>query len=222
MKIAVFAHQKNTSALRRQIQEEGFELTIKKPDVVFSVGGDGTFLYAERAYPGVPKILIRDSKVGYLGTDRDIKTILRGIRQKRISIKKIGKLEARNKTALNEVNVRNKDQRRALRFSLSINNKTLPREFIGDGIVIATSFGSSGYFHSITGRSFKKGIGISFNNSTTAQKPLILNSHAKITVKILRGDAQVSFDNDPQMKVVRTGEKITIRQSKECACILTI
>ena len=61
MKVALFG--KNSDSIRHFIPEYGFEISEDKPDVIVSYGGDGTLLSAERKFPGIPKLPIRDSKV---------------------------------------------------------------------------------------------------------------------------------------------------------------
>ena len=54
-------NRKLAAALAGKMQKLGFALDRKKPEFVVSLGGDGTLLHAERLYPGVPKLLSRDS-----------------------------------------------------------------------------------------------------------------------------------------------------------------
>src|SRR3989338_7956719 len=56
-------YNRSVTALQKEAQRAGFLYTTTKPDLVISVGGDGTFFFAERKYPGVPKIMVRESHV---------------------------------------------------------------------------------------------------------------------------------------------------------------
>ena len=64
MKIAVFGKTPESKhELAAAAEKEGFEYEEKLPDIVISYGGDGTFLRAERKYPGVIKALFRYSNI---------------------------------------------------------------------------------------------------------------------------------------------------------------
>ena len=55
----VVRHDSKTARVKRHLKKHGFSYTRLKPDFVVSLGGDGTFLVAERLYPGVPKLIAR-------------------------------------------------------------------------------------------------------------------------------------------------------------------
>ena len=56
MKVAVVSLNKG---IEREVARAGLKISRKNPDIVLCVGGDGTFLYGEQVYPGVPKLLIK-------------------------------------------------------------------------------------------------------------------------------------------------------------------
>jgi NAD kinase len=192
---------------------------------VISYGGDGTFLWAERTYPGIPKALFRYSKVCKKCHDLPINHALELIKKKKYKIISHRKLEARvDKTRLlgtNDIVIRNALPTHALRFTIKVNGKKINGEFIGDGIVVATSFGSTAYFHSITQKTFKKGIGIAFNNTTTHHSPIFLPEHAKIELQVTRREAFAVADNEPRMIVLTPGKKITITVSRQKANLVS-
>jgi len=123
--------------------------------------------------------------------------------------------------ATNDIVIRNAIPTHALRFKISINGKQIKDEFIGDGIVVATTFGSTAYFESITRKKFNKGIGVAFNNTTVKQPPLFLNENAKIKVKITRGEAFLAADNEPKMAMLTAGKSVTITASKKKTKLIT-
>ena len=63
MKIAVVSRSKNRLENNLQTIRKYKRFISDKPDVVVAVGGDGTFLAAERYYPGTPKLLVRDGSI---------------------------------------------------------------------------------------------------------------------------------------------------------------
>jgi len=229
MKISVFSLPSNDNA-KKVVEKiisknKAFTLTSTKPDVVISVGGDGTFFFTERKYPGVPKILLRKSNICNKCENVSIEAILKHLQQKRYTITTIYKLDAnigkRKINAVNDIIIRNKDLRRALRFTMNIPGKIKNEEIVGDGLVIATPYGSTAYFHAITKTSFKKGIGIAFNNPVMSRNPIITNNKP-IKITILREHAIVASDNDPQTFIIKPGDIITIKQSKQKTKIVHI
>src|SRR3989344_1002650 len=52
-------HSKRTA----RIFSKHFKTEKRKPDFVVCYGGDGTILYAERLYPGIPKIAFRNNSI---------------------------------------------------------------------------------------------------------------------------------------------------------------
>ena len=226
MKIAVFGRTPESKAqILKAVKKAGFNYSEKKPDLIISYGGDGTFLFAERKYPGIPKALFRYSKICKKCHNLPINHALELIKKKKYRLVAHRKLQARvNKTkmlATNDIVIRNAIPTHALRFKISINGKQIKDEFIGDGIVVATTFGSTAYFESITRKKFKKGIGVAFNNTTVKQPPLFLNENAKIKVKITRGEAFLAADNEPKMAMLTAGKSITITASKKKTKLIT-
>lgn len=45
------------------VRNTGFSLVDERPDLVISYGGDGTFMRAETAFPGVPKLVLKGSRI---------------------------------------------------------------------------------------------------------------------------------------------------------------
>ena len=133
-----------------------------------------------------------------------------------------GKVKNKKFIAINDIVVRNKFANKALRFEISIDGKKLKEEIIGDGIVVSTVFGSTGYFKSITRKTFKKGIGLVFNNSMKYLKPLILKDKQKIKLTVTRGVAEVAYDNEPQILYLSEGETVEVKKNKGIAKTIEI
>ena len=226
MKIAVYGKTPEIKTeLLNAAKKAGFLYDEKNPDIVISYGGDGTFLWAERRYPGVPKALFRYSKTCKKCHNLPIDHALELIKKKKYRIIHHTKIEAKiNSTRLlgtNDIVIRNAMPTHAVRFTLSVNGKKINKEIIGDGIVAATPFGSTAYFYSITRKTFKKGIGIAFNNTTIPHPPIFLPEKAKIKFTVTRGEAFAVADNEPRMIVLTPGKSITITSSKQKARIIS-
>lgn len=232
----VARHVTSAPNAKRLLRRCGFILDEQKPDFVVTLGGDGTYLHAERQYPGVPKLLSRDSRLCIKCADMPLNESLKRIAQGRFDLLTIPKLQAtvthraihrraRRKTSTywctNDFVVRNKHPTRALRFSVAYNG-TKTGELVGDGVVIATPWGSSAYFYSIARRTFDSGFALAFSNSTKARAPVFLKHHEKIAVKVLRGPGEFACDNDPNVITLTEGDQVTVRQSTRVAQVISV
>lgn len=213
--------------LLRELTTAGFRSSTK-PGLVISLGGDGTYLFAERKFPHVPKILIRDNSICYQCNDHTLHEIITSLTRNQFIIQKnmmlaatvttrSGKKQKKQMTCVNDFILRNKDPTQALRFTTLVNGKAVEGTIIGDGVVVATPFGSTGYFYSITRKKFSKGIGVAFNNTTLPLPAKILSDHSSISITILRNAAQLSADNNPSIITLHPGDTVTITKSSRTA-----
>lgn len=229
---------RNTSNVRQLTHElrcAGFRPS-SWPAVVFSLGGDGTYLFAERKFPGIPKILIRDNSICNQCNENTLHDIIEALRAHQYAVKsnmmlaaaihlrkgKKGKVGKKELACTNDFILRNKDPTQALRFTVSVNGKHLDGTFVGDGIIIATPFGSTGYFYSAARKKFTSGIGVAFNNTHLPQHPLILPEHSRIAITIVRADAQFAADNNPSIITLHPGDSVTITKSPQAAKIVAL
>ena len=68
MKIVLFCKKKVDGELEEKIKDCGFKYSEIKPDIVISLGGDGTYLRSERKWPGVPKIIVKYNSIFWYNT----------------------------------------------------------------------------------------------------------------------------------------------------------
>ena len=221
-------HGKNAKDIESLIKSLGFEVVDSNPDAVISYGGDGTLLASERLYPGIPKLPIMDSSVCKKCPDHGEKDLLQSLLEGKLNLKEYKKLETtffyRTFMALNDFVIRNAEPMHAIRFQISNINKLLKSAssqalLIGDGIVLSTPFGSTGYFKSITGETFEKGWGLSFNNTTEKVPPVFFKDEDTINFKLVRGSATLSFDNNPDIFKVDEGSELQFKLSDQTARI---
>ena len=218
MKFAVVG--KDTKETESELLGNGFVKDQKKPDVVFSVGGDGTILFSEYKYPSVPKVAIRKSRIckKCVFDPLDLKKIVDALKKKKYIVKEYVKLEANiyGKTlyALNEIQVHNASPAKAVRFSVSVDKKLIEKEVIGDGIVVSTPYGSGAYYYSIGGAAFEKGIGIGFNNPHARIKNLVVPEESVVEIKILRGHAIAMYDNSDDAVALQENKVIRIKKCR--------
>jgi NAD+ kinase len=220
------------SIVESALKRHGFDLDKFKPDAVISFGGDGSALMAEQLYPGVPRLMIKHSKICekcIVGSDHAFPKIFGKLKKKQYKIVKEMKLEGtvnddkrKRLVGLNEINVAHAVPTRAMRFDVSINRKAVATDLIGDGVVVATPYGSTAYFRIITGRRFSKGIGIAFNNVNKKIKYRLAREGAEIKIKMNRGPALMCADNNTTMIPLKDGDVVTVKKSKDVAKIIKL
>jgi hypothetical protein len=207
LKVAIIGKsKKKIIKLKSILRLYDLEYSEDAPDFVISYGGDGMFLISERIFPFVPKILMRDSKLCNNCTNLSPEEIIEKLSKKDYVIEEIIKIKAvvetssglRELIGVNDVVIRNFLPTSAIRFQYKINEGEYSSELVGDGIVIATPFGSNkgAYFHSITKTSVKDKIGIAFNNTTIHHHNKIIEINDKIEIKLNRGDPILVSDNN--------------------------
>lgn len=225
MKIAVVGKEKEL--LEKYIRKNypDFKFVKKNPELIIGYGGDGTLLFSERLYPGVPKVLIRNSQVCNRCSRYAKDSILKLLLKRKFGIKEELKLEGKVKNkkiiGLNDIILIHEHYNKALRFNMTLNNKLYGREFLGDGLVVSTPLGSTGYYQSITRSNFYKGLGIAFNNTINIIGHLVVDQDSKIMIEVTRGPGLMVNDNNDKFIKVDTGDKIYIQKTKEKARIIT-
>jgi NAD kinase len=105
----------------------------------------------------------------------------------------------------------------AVRFNLIVNEKNCDN-MIGDGVVVATPFGSTGYYKATGGSAFKKGIGVSFNNLHNKQmKDFVVSDDSVVKLTITRGPAWLLADNNEDFVDLDAGDTVIIKKSQSVA-----
>ena len=166
MKIAVYYYKdKNeeiASLIKKEALNNGFVVDNENPDIVFSIGGDGTFLRAVHNYLNkLDKILFVGINSGTLGFYYDynkdeISLLMKDIKENKYVIKEHTLLKAdvtyqKEKETiygLNEIRIENPFH--TLIADVLINNEQL-ETFRGNGLVVSSPLGSSAYNKSLGG-----------------------------------------------------------------------
>ena len=238
---------KHASLVQKLLRKHGFAIDSRNPQLVVTFGGDGTILYSERLYPGVPKLCARFSQhclkcgvgtffhsklhhgehVNLLHSAAALEEALEKIALKKtVEVRMEDKLEAFVKRkgkqvfrtmALNEIQVHNKNPLHAIRGVACVGTDC--RSFIGDGVIVSTSFGSTAYFYSVAKKSFEKGVGIAFNNSTTKIAPVIAQELGAKSVRIFieRRHGLLIADNDTKTFLLEAKDEIEVKKAKQSA-----
>lgn len=192
-----------------------------RPDYIIVIGGDGSILHAERTYPNIPKITFRKSDVGSkcLYSYDNFDEVIDKVFDNEFKIIREPKLILSDGiSALNEVQLHNKHPTSAVRFSVYVNDKMIFENIIGDGVIIATPFGSTGYFSSAGGYKFENRIGIILNNpSNGTVDPELFSLDSKIKIIIHRGYGLIILDNNPDFIDAIEGNIFYIQKSNYSA-----
>ena len=185
------------------------------PELVIVYGGDGTLLEAEREFPCIKKLLIRNNIVG---TNEYIINIiydniidfLQNKVDKTKLIKIVGKFQNIESIVLNDISIISSNRQNAIRYNLYIDKELYIEEEIGDGVVISTPHGSSAYFNSVTNCTFRYGIGVAFNNSRKHTSHIIINEDSNIEIEILRGIGLLMIDGFNINYFLKSSERLLI------------
>ncbi|NQU44220.1 hypothetical protein HQ520_13100 [bacterium] len=221
----VQVYGRNSSDLLPRLKELRLEIDETDPDVVISYGGDGTLLAAERRWPGVPKVALRDSLRCRTCSHISNEALLRHLADGKLKRNEFLKLRCEAKghdlTCINDVILRNPILTAGVRYRVWIDDEAYGEdEIVGDGLVVATPFGSSAYYRSITHSTFRVGIGLAFNNSIEPINHLVLANESVIRVQITRGPAALGGDNNPDIVPLDRGDEVVVHRADHCATIL--
>lgn len=223
LKKAHVVFRRDPSGVKKVLASNGFDIVEDDPDFVVCFGGDGTVLYGERIFPEIPKLIIKTSKTCrmYDYSLKNLTALLSMIKTGNYQIHSEMKLETEVKgkklVGLNEIQIHPRIPIYAIRFSLSTNGKEYS-DLIGDGVIIAPPFGSTGYYAATGGRPFENGIGISFNNlHRRKERSINVSENHGITLRISRGPAWLFADNNEDFVELNAGDTVTIKKSESTA-----
>ncbi len=223
MEKVLVVFRRDALKVRKVLAAEGFELVEENPDFIVCYGGDGTVLFSERKFPGILKLIIKTSRACrmYDYDLNDLSLLLSRIKAGNYQIHTEMKLETQAKgkrlVGLNEIQVHLKLPIYAVRFSFSVDGKEYD-DLIGDGVVVATSFGSTGYYKATGGESFENGIGVSFNNLHSRNvRSFVVPEDSVINLTVTRGPALLLADNNEDFIELNAGDSASIRKSGSVA-----
>lgn len=213
----------SSGAERRAEPPHGFS-----PDLVISLGGDGTLLYAARAWgmTGIPLFGVNLGHLGFLAeTEPDqfvemLKSILAGDYhcEKRmaleVSVERRGRLVA-DTLALNEVVVNKGALSRIITLNLSVKDFG-QWDFRADGVIIATPTGSTAYNLSAGGPVVYPTIPAIIVTPicpfTLTSRPIILPSTFPVEMSIDSRDRDIHLTADGQVSIpLQPGDHIIVR-----------
>lgn len=142
--------------LEDKLIENDFEIVDDNPDLAIAIGGDGSFLRMIKKYNFNTNIYYVGINAGTLGFLQEIKPdeidcFLNKLKQNLYKLEYLGIEETEviadgissKFYSLNEILVRDKDLNTTI-LNIKINDELLER-YVGDGILISTSVGSTAY-----------------------------------------------------------------------------
>jgi NAD+ kinase len=209
------------------------EEIAERADLVIAIGGDGTLLYAARlvAHRGVPLIGINRGRLGFL-TDvlpQDMLESVDAALEGRCERDERALLEARivgphgvitSALALNDVVLQKWETARMLDFETWIDGVYVNTHG-GDGLVVASSTGSTAYALSCGGPIVAPHLDVLVVAPICPDRPIVVSSRSTISIKLIdRPDtrAQVTADGvslgelvpGDRLEVHPTARKITL------------
>ena len=212
---------KNLDDIRPLLSELGFIECGKDFELIITHGGDGALLGAEREFPGVPKLPLRDAATAALCPEHParlrLEKFLREAPRPTMLPKLSGYCRGAVVSGVNDVFLHSSLPTSALRYRVSIDGEPLGGEIVGDGVGLSSVHGSTAYYRSITHSIFRIGVGLAFSNSTEAVDHMVLDPASVVEVTVTRGPGVLVADNTPCGIKVAENEVVTMRQSEECA-----
>ena len=196
------------------------------PELIVTYGGDGALLGAQRDYPELPKLAMRDAETAPTCQEHSAEKILQLFSWNELPLQRIPLLCAdcsgSEICGINDVVLHSADYVSALRYNVYIDGSLYAANVVGDGICFAGIHGSTAYYRSITRGVFRTGVGVAFINSTETVDHLVLPESSSVTVEILRGPGVVMADNDPRRIKVDVGGTVKFQQSGKFAQIYAL
>lgn len=195
-------------------------------DLMFSIGGDGTFLEAATLVRGtmVPLVGINSGRMGFLAyiSKEDIESSVDAIFEKRYVLEKRTLLEWRSSVdpdphyALNEVSVQ-KEGSKMIAIHAYVNGELL-NSYWADGLIIATPTGSTAYSLSTGGPIVVPGssnfIVSPISPHTLAVRPVVLPDHHEIKLKLEGRSGTFLLASDYFSTSLKMDAEIVIRKAR--------
>ncbi|MBO6064991.1 MAG: NAD(+)/NADH kinase [Lachnospiraceae bacterium] len=244
-------------ALRETLKSYGFEAYVIAPlvpgtkykkaelkegtDCAIILGGDGTFLHGAKALSrgGIPIMGINLGNLGFLtaaeqqDTEKAVRQLAAGeyVIEKRtlLSADCVERKDSEHK-ALNDVVIARSGFSRLIRLRLSVNGQVV-QDYQGDGVIIATPTGSTGYSLSAGGpvvSPVAKTLVITpICPHMLSARPLVVSEDDRITVEVLKSsrsmeqEAFVTVDGD-EVAGLAVGEHVNIVKAEDTISVVML
>ena len=230
----VFKHSKVIVLNSYEMNKYRFQ---DKLDLLIVLGGDGTLLGVARDINGkydVPILGVNIGNLGFLSSieiqdfSEALKKIKNGqyIIQNRILLEctMLSQDDNDKGKALNDVVIARGTLSRMAKFEVFIDNKLYYR-FKGDGLIVSTPTGSTGYSFSAGGPFIYPDVDVIILTPicphTRGMQPIVLKSSSEILIKAenYNGEIYLTFDGQ-EAKQINDNTSIIIKKAKQIAKIL--
>ncbi len=223
--------EKIASYIIKQLVQNELIVDMDTPELIISIGGDGTFLYSVHTHLDIlDDVCFMGIHTGTLGfftqyTMQELDECIADILYKKPSIysSSLIEVEIEGKTtekvyAVNEARIENVVKTQIM--TVHINKEEL-EVFRGTGLCISTQYGSTAYNRSINGAVVQRGLevlqlteiaGIHHRAYRSLNSPIILRSDAEIELESKSfEDAMLGYDH--KIKSISEAKKITCKLS---------
>lgn len=218
-------------SLASELPSRTYEEIGQSADLAIVVGGDGTMLSAARSLVryGVPLAGVNLGRVGFM-TDialSDMESAVGDILEGRYSVEERSLIEAEIRRgdrvilqtlALNEAVVGKGSQGRLIEFQLILDGEYV-YTLRADGMIVATSTGSTAYALSAQGPILHPSVPafalVPLNPHTLSARPVSVSDRCTIELVLLRAvDARAHFDGFALTDMAQ-GDRMVLRRSKD-------
>ena len=213
-----------TAALKREVEAylraSGVELTPGKPQLVITIGGDGTVLYHKKHY-GVPFFAIGSNtsficQSTFANWRAKLSRVLGSLRAEKrlmLSCSIDGKAMP---PSLNEIGIRNPEPR-VLSMHIVAGKKHFA--FRADGLLFCTPTGSPAYCYSCGGKEMKKGDAryqaVAISPFRRTFRPLVLAKSARCTLRLSGPEHAQFFIDGHLFRAFTSKNTLRVRVSKK-------
>lgn len=195
-------------------------------DIVFSIGGDGTFLESVSYVRDldIPIVGINSGRLGFLAniSQEEIPTALQAIHEKKYSIEDRTLLEINSDKeifksfnfALNEITVQKRDSGSMITIKVFLNGEFV-NTYWADGLILSTPTGSTAYSLSLGGPIVVPGsqnfilTPIAPHNLTV--RPIVVPDDNEITIEVAGRTDNYLVSADYKSEIVEKNTKLTIK-----------
>lgn len=217
--VSIFMYEKSKSFSE--------EFKNAKIELLIVLGGDGTILsiVKDTAKNDIPILGINLGRVGFLTElekDADAKGLIKTLLERKYQIETRAILEIEHKGnkyfALNEVLISRNAECCVIPIEVKVNDNHLDK-YLGDGVLVSTPTGSTGYSLSAGGPILSPDVSALIINPicphTLYSRPIVVSDNDNIELRVMsdRVNGKLSVDGTPS-SVVLKNETIIIKKSK--------
>ena len=223
-KKALKARHVQAAETERDAPEKTVAAMVNGCDLVVTLGGDGTFLAgAKLAVPrGIPVLGVNLGRLGFL-TEIEVDELERGLWRFLDGLYRVeertmlqvtharGDRTMGRAIGLNEVVVDHSGEARILRLEIDVGGQAVG-VIDADGAIVATATGSTAYALASGGPILEPTLGdlvlVPMSPFALTVRPIVFAPGQDITLKVVRGPAEIRVDGGRRGRVVATGDTV--------------